>query len=208
MLTLTLLNNGVAFFFGGLRRREQFYNSSVATCFSGLLSVSITSFVLPTASYYMSDTSIRVLSGQSRGMTIILVVVYVAYLYFEFSTHKDIFNEESQKVAMRPRKTQVSHGAIMKGLVSADRIGTGPSRADVDDPAPNDRMIRLEFEDKDDEVEPELHLYVCIAVLIVGTTILGFNSKFMTDSIGASSLKPASPRTSSAWSSSLSSAMT
>ena len=52
--------------------------------------------------------------------------------------------------------------------------------------APNDELIRQDAYEDGDEDEPEppkLDFYVCLAVLAIGTTILAFNTQFMTDSI-------------------------
>jgi len=185
ILTLILLNNGVAFFFGGLRRREQFYNTLVATVFNGLLSVSIAAFVIPTASFYFSATAIPVITKQSRGMAILLMILYGLYLFFELKTHSDGFNEESKKVAMRPLKGALPPGAIQKGLAKAGGVGAGPGRAQLEDRVPNDELVNSGAfdEDEEDEEWPQLHFLVCLGVLVIGTAILAFNTQFMTDSI-------------------------
>ena len=101
IVTLILLLNGVAFFFGGLRRREQYYNTTVL---SGLFSLSVVAFIIPTASYYLSATTIQIITKQSRGTAIILIVVYALYLLFELKTHADSFKKESPKATNTPKK--------------------------------------------------------------------------------------------------------
>lgn len=185
-MTLILLNNGIAFFFGGLRRVEQFYNPLIATVFHSLLSVSIVAFVIPTASFYLSATAIPVITTQSRGMAIILMTIYGLYLYFELKTHADGFNEESQKVAIRPRKNKRTPRAVHKRLVQAGGIAAGPGRITYEGRLGNSHeLVASDAVDGEDEEAgwPQLHLYVCLAVLVIGTTILAFNTQFMTDSI-------------------------
>ncbi|KAI9647092.1 hypothetical protein NHQ30_005094 [Ciborinia camelliae] len=182
ILTLMLLNNGVAFMVGGLRRVEQYYNMLVATIFNSLLSVSIVSFIIPTASFHLSGTAVRVITKQSRGMAVILILIYALYLYFELKTHAAGFMEPSQKVPMRPRKRPVSRGHIQKELAKV-RLG-GPNLAE-----------RPPTDDEDeDENGLELHLYVCLGILIFGTAILAFNTQFMTDSIQGLTEKANVPR--------------
>ncbi len=152
ILTLILLNNGVAFCYGGLRRYEQFYNTLAATCFNGLLSVSIASFVIPTASYYMSATAIAVITKQSRGMALVLILVYALYLLFELLTHKSAFEEPSQKVAKTRRKGALPEGAIVKAVAVTGALGGAVGRADIRERPDDDAVFRrTAYEDGENE---------------------------------------------------------
>lgn len=93
---------------------------------------------------------------------------------FELKTHADGFNEESKKVAKRPRKNQLPPGAIQKGLAQAGGIAAAPGRARREDPGTTDDLMAtgaLEMEDRETDW-PQLHLYVCLAVLVISTIIL------------------------------------
>jgi Ca2+:H+ antiporter len=193
IITTNLLNTGLAFFLGGIRRSEQFFNVTVVQTMNLLLFIIIIALVLPTASALLSQTPIHTITRQSRGTAVILIIIYCLFLYFELLTHRAMFSMESMKVAMRPRKRKLPLGGVVKGLAAAGGVGAAVGRPsnlpyDLNSPTGDEIMDRSVFErvlhEQEEEVtEPRLHIYVCIATLIIGTTILAFNTKFMTDSI-------------------------
>lgn len=116
------------------------------------------------------------------------MAVYGLYLYFELRTHADGFSEESKKVAKCPRKNNLPPGAVSKVLVQAGGSAAGPGRPHLVNRAAGARHDELmnftTYEDGELESEwPQLHPYVCLTVLVIGITILAFNTQFMTDSI-------------------------
>ena len=175
ILSNLLLVLGFCFFFGGLRRKGQFFNQTVAQTATSLLALAVGSAIIPTCFDQFSDTPIASVAALSRGTSVILLVVYGAYLYFQLSTHSDMFNEVSQKVPMRPRKHAMPNGGIAKSLVKAGGIGAGPGRATVDERPPNDELMRTTaYEDEDDEPEmPQLHIAVAWATLAGSTALIG-----------------------------------
>lgn len=187
ILSNLLLVMGMCFFFGGLRRKEQFFNQTVAQTAASLLALAIGSVIIPTAFNNFSTTSTADIAELSRGTAIILLVVYGGYLYFQLSTHSDMFNEESKKVAMRPRKHALPEGAIAKSLAKAGGIGAGPGRAHLQNRPPNDELINITAHEEEPE-EPEeaqLHIAVSWATLAISTAIIGLCSEFMVDGISS-----------------------
>jgi Ca2+:H+ antiporter len=178
ILSNLLLVLGMCFFFGGLRRQEQFFNQTVAQTAASLLALAVGSLIIPTAFDNFSTTSTSDIAQLSRGTAVILLVVYAGYLYFQLSTHSDMFNEESKKVAMRPRKKALPEGAISKGLAKVGGIGAGPGRAQLDDRPPNDELINVQAheEEPDEPEEAQLHIYVAWATLACSTAIIGLCS--------------------------------
>lgn len=129
----------------------------------------------------------------------VLVVIYILYLYFEFVTHSSMFLEESRKVAIRPRKNVVHNGAV-KGIVVAGGLGAAIALGGMTYNPGDDHLMDVRAYEKwlqknaAGKKGPQLHIYVCIATLIIGTTILAFNTKFMTDSIEGLVTKAGVPR--------------
>jgi len=185
ILSNLLLVMGMCFFFGGLRRKEQFFNQTVAQTAASLLALAVGSVIIPTCFDLFSTTSNVPIAALSRGTAVILLVVYISYLYFQLSTHADMFNEQSQKVPMRPRKNAIPEGGVMKSLVKAGGIGAGPGRAAVLDRPPNDELVRTSaYEDQQEEPEmPQLHIAVAWATLAIATAIIGICAEFMVDGI-------------------------
>lgn len=187
ILSNLLLVMGMCFFFGGLRRTEQFFNQTVAQTAASLLALAIGSIIIPTCFDQFSTTPVASVAALSRGTAVILLVVYAGYLYFQLHTHVDMFNEESQKVPMRPRKHALPQGAISKGLAKAGGVGAGAGRPQLADRPPNDELINsTAYEDEDDEPEePTLHIAVAWATLAGATAIIGLCAEFMVDGIGS-----------------------
>ena len=100
ILSNILLVLGCCFFIGGLRYREQSFNTTVASTMSSLLTIASASLIIPAALSATlggdrSEASSQVLF-LSHYTSIILLAVYVMYLYFQLKTHADLF-EESQE---------------------------------------------------------------------------------------------------------------
>ena len=139
ILTLILLNNGVTFTVGGLRRVEEFCNALVATVFNGLLSVLIVAFIIPTAPFYLSGTAVNIITKQSKGRSIISIFIYALYLFFEVRTHAIAFMEEGQKVPKHPRKHDLPKGAVPRGIAEAGAVA-GLGRANITESPPPPAM--------------------------------------------------------------------
>ncbi|KAM0131967.1 hypothetical protein ACHAO1_007044 [Botrytis cinerea] len=188
ILSNLLLVMGMCFFFGGLRREEQFFNQTVAQTAASLLALAIASVIVPTAFDLWSETTDAPIAAISRGTSVILLVVYIGYLYFQLHTHSTMFNEESRKVPMKPRKNALPQGAIAKSLAKAGGIGAGPGRANITERPPNDELINPNAHEEDEEDEGEeaqLHILVAWATLAICTAIIGICAEFMVDSISA-----------------------
>ncbi|KAI1435536.1 Sodium/calcium exchanger protein-domain-containing protein [Xylaria sp. CBS 124048] len=101
ILANLLLILGGAFFMGGLRFREQMYNSTVTQMSACLLSLSVISLVLPTA--FHASFKNTVLADQqslkiSRGTSVILLLVYVVYLLFQLKSHAYMYESTPQHI--------------------------------------------------------------------------------------------------------------
>lgn len=101
VLSNILLVLGCCFLAGGIKHREQSFNSTVASTMSSLMAVSTASLIIPATLYAAMGTSnskdtkddnILVLS---HGTAIILLILYGLYLVFQLKTHADLFDEES-----------------------------------------------------------------------------------------------------------------
>ncbi len=96
ILSNILLVLGCCFFFGGLRYREQSFNSTVASTLSSLMTVATSSLIIPATLYAVmskNDSQEDNIMILSRGTSIILLLIYVAYLYFQLKSHADLFDD-------------------------------------------------------------------------------------------------------------------
>lgn len=101
ILANLLLILGMGFFLGGLRYREQVYNSTVTQMSACLLSLSVISLVLPTAFHasfkddgLANERSLKI----SRGTSVILLIVYILYLLFQLKSHAYMYESTPQHI--------------------------------------------------------------------------------------------------------------
>ena len=96
ILSNILLVLGCCFLAGGIRHKEQSFNSTVASTMSSLMTVATSSLIIPATLYAVmsnnksQDDNIMKLS---RGTAIILLLIYVAYLYFQLKSHASLFDD-------------------------------------------------------------------------------------------------------------------
>eukprot|EP00559_Dactyliosolen_fragilissimus_P009801 CAMPEP_0184873838 /NCGR_PEP_ID=MMETSP0580-20130426/42060_1 /TAXON_ID=1118495 /ORGANISM="Dactyliosolen fragilissimus" /LENGTH=324 /DNA_ID=CAMNT_0027376777 /DNA_START=505 /DNA_END=1479 /DNA_ORIENTATION=- len=97
-----LLVLGSCFFFGGLKIKEQKYNSTFATASMALLALSSVALVLPTpfAQYYeVDDEDVLKISRLS---SLALIFTYGQLLFFQLYTHAKFFHDEDDEDAQLP----------------------------------------------------------------------------------------------------------
>lgn len=101
ILSNLLLILGMAFLLGGLRFQEQIYNNTVTQMSACLLSLAVTSLVLPTvfhASFSDSADADKYVLKISRGTSVVLLIVYVLYLAFQLKSHAYLYESTPQAV--------------------------------------------------------------------------------------------------------------
>ncbi|KAF2753954.1 Calcium/proton exchanger [Pseudovirgaria hyperparasitica] len=98
ILSNILLVLGCCFIAGGIAKPEQKFNSTVASTMSSLMAVASASLIIPATLYAAlrdskesSNDNILLLS---HGTSIILLILYVLYLYFQLKSHAHLFDEE------------------------------------------------------------------------------------------------------------------
>ncbi|KAF1814779.1 hypothetical protein P152DRAFT_391614 [Eremomyces bilateralis CBS 781.70] len=126
ILANLLLILGMAFVVGGLRYREQIYNSTVTQMSACMLSLSVLSLVLPTAFHAsFSDSNLADQSTLkiSRGTSVILLIVYVLYLLFQLKSHAYLYESTPQHII-----DEESHPGLL-----ADVLGGSSSSSSSDD---------------------------------------------------------------------------
>ncbi|KAM0247741.1 hypothetical protein ACHAQJ_009726 [Trichoderma viride] len=179
ILSNLLLVMGFCFFFGGLRRPEQHFNTVVAQTAASMLALAAASVIVPTVFDAAANTPTDKVAKLSRGTAVILLIVYGAYLFFQLKTHSQVFNEQSQKVPAKPWSSGSSNPNVKQGLmVPATLVGGGI----VDKDLIANSQLEEEEEEEDD---PQLHFYVAIGTLAGSTAIIALCAEFMVGSIDA-----------------------
>ncbi|KAI8378098.1 calcium/proton exchanger [Choanephora cucurbitarum] len=99
ILSNLLLVLGFCFFLGGLHRTEQKFNVTAAQTSCSLLAVTTLSLLVPAAfsvSTPNEDTQESILQ-LSQGVSIVLLIVYVLYLFFQLKTHTFLYEDENDE---------------------------------------------------------------------------------------------------------------
>ncbi|KAK1988442.1 calcium/proton exchanger [Colletotrichum cereale] len=190
VLSNLLLVMGFCFFFGGLNRPEQYFNTTVAQTAASLLFIAVASVIVPTVFDKNDNTNNPIhVAALSRGTAVILLIIYASYLFFQLKTHNSVFNEESQKVAAKPW----SRGGLKEGALARGLAGTGARMAQIgvrndgeDDRRELSRIMMQRHEeddDEDDEEDPQLHFFVAVGTLALATVLIAFCAEAMVSSI-------------------------
>ncbi|KAJ6153701.1 Sodium/calcium exchanger membrane region [Penicillium chermesinum] len=94
ILVNLLLVLGSAIIAGGILSPDQTYNNDLTQSYVGLLNLTVACLMIPTA-FYGSVKSIKSADHMSlafsRGVSVILLIIYFLYLFFQFNTHKHLF---------------------------------------------------------------------------------------------------------------------
>lgn len=174
MLSNLLLVMGMCFFFGGVNRIEQHFNVVVAQTAASLLSLAVGSLIIPTAFHTWSNGNTANTAPLSRGTSVLLLVVYGCYLFFQLKSHTAIYNEPSKKVEKRSKKSgDANRGIAQIGRMTARTMG-----------GPNAQEVNIQDE-SDHPEQPQLSIYVALLTLGISTALVAVCAEFMVDSISA-----------------------
>ncbi|ORY82447.1 calcium/proton exchanger [Protomyces lactucae-debilis] len=106
VLSNLLLILGMAFFLGGLRFTEQYYNNTVTQTTGTLLLLAVVSLAIPAgfhASFRDSQLADDRVLQLSYSTSIILLLVYGAYLFFQLKTHASLYRDVATGPEQTPR---------------------------------------------------------------------------------------------------------
>ncbi|PGG99964.1 calcium/proton exchanger [Blastomyces parvus] len=130
ILANLLLILGMCFLFGGLRYREQLYNSNITQMSAALLSLSVMSLLLPTAfhaSFNNMEIADAVVLKVSRGTSVILLLVYVLYLLFQLKSHAYFYESTPQH-----KIDEESHPGVLADMLNSSSSSESSSSSDSD----------------------------------------------------------------------------
>ncbi|KAJ2358432.1 hypothetical protein IWW50_001617 [Coemansia erecta] len=207
-----LLVSGCCFFFGGLKNNEQVFNTHAAQSYGSLLAMAILSTLLPAAYNSLNAKDADLKSGTltlSHVTAIFLLVVYIAYLFFQLRTHVNLFSaipvEDRKAAAQKVKKADVDEESAVDGPPAAETAVVSASATPVNmasaavsrdqivainEPAAgakeeveNNGGEGIEDDEDDDEEEIELTLWASIVLLLITCGLIGVCAEFLVDSI-------------------------
>ncbi|KAJ5545246.1 Sodium/calcium exchanger membrane region [Penicillium sp. DV-2018c] len=177
ILSNLLLVLGMCFFLGGIDRVEQHFNVTVAQTAASMLALAVSSLIIPTAYHRWSNLEkTDGTAALSRGTSVLLLIVYGCYLFFQLKSHADMYNRPSPKVERRHGKVgegDASRGIAQIGkMTAAPLVGSNPEHMQMEDP-------------EDDPEVPQLSVLTAVLTLVISTAFVGACAEFMVESIDA-----------------------
>lgn len=151
ILVNLLLVLGSAIIAGGLISPDQTYNNDLTQSYVGLLNLTVACLMIPTA-FYGSVKSVKSADHMSlafsRGVSVILLIIYFLYLFFQFNTHKHLFRPRAagiQATDLPNGATQPTYDELfgdVESSLDADEAANGessrqPEMQQVSSPFPN-----------------------------------------------------------------------
>lgn len=103
LLSNLLLVLGFCFIFGGYNRVQQTFNQTAAQTMSSLLAIACASLLIPAAfrATLPHDKEDHFIDGKilelSRGTSIVILIVYVLFLYFQLGSHHALFEQQEEE---------------------------------------------------------------------------------------------------------------
>ena len=175
MLSNLLLVMGMCFAFGGIGRQEQFFNVTVAQTAASLLALAIGGLIIPTAFKIFAKVD-RGVAPTSRGTAVMLLITYGCYLFFQLKTHREVYNEPSQKVPKKKSKKRKGRDDIRKSIANA-----GGAAAQV---GVGEQGVQAE-EGEHEEDPPLLTKWGALITLAGSTVLVALCAEYMVSAIDA-----------------------
>lgn len=91
LLVNLLLLPALSIFYATYHRKSMVHEYAVTKKYSLLLYLATAGFVAPTMFDLQTTSPVEATASASRGTSIVLILTYGAYLFFQFSTHKNFF---------------------------------------------------------------------------------------------------------------------
>jgi Ca2+:H+ antiporter len=165
----------LGFFVGGIGRLEQYFDASTSQTIGMLLLLAVLSLVVPTVSHLLTVTPPDGILKQSRGISIIILISYGLYLYFQLGTNRELFNKPPQKARQTANEmSKIEAGAVAKKFAEMGRAIACSSAVDP---------VYVDEEEEEQEDVPRLSLTGGCISMVITIVLIAFNTQFAADSI-------------------------
>lgn len=193
ILSNLLLVLGCCFVAGGVKFPQQFFNQTVAQTMSSLMALSVIGLLLPAAFHASLPKKTPDLSGKilafSRGNSILLLLVYGLYLFFQLKTHAFLFKDPEEHLIAEvdqsraaSRATRDPVGAVSAAIASgSDAHGSRGSLSSRRSAVTRPKSIAS----IDDNKESHLTSWESVIVLAITTLLVSLCADYLVSSIDA-----------------------
>ncbi|PNY83054.1 calcium/proton exchanger [Deinococcus koreensis] len=123
-----LLVMGLAVFLGGLKYKEQKFNLKSASTIASLLTISLIALSIPTIFDYAARAVAPERVAQldvnlSDATAVVLIIMYIAYIFFTLRTHKDILSTSDDEGARDEHDGPLWSVPLAVGVLAGATIG-------------------------------------------------------------------------------------
>ena len=187
MLSNMLLVLGCCFVAGGWRGGLQDFNETVASTMSSLLLVASASLIIPATLYAVMAKGAGADRGNaedqvmilSRGTSIILLILYVLYLFFQLKSHADVFLAKPEDAQAREHRNRAD------SLIAPGRLEDGNAGFNhtVLESSPTDMQGEGLPKNDEDEEEHILGPVSSTVALVVVTVLVAWCAEYLVGSI-------------------------
>src|SRR3989344_1217568 len=112
---ISLLLIGISMLLGGLKYKEQSFNSKIGSVSSTMLIIAIIGLSIPTIYSILTQATVLTTTSLSLSVSVVMAVIYLLGLVFTFVTHKHLFDwgDELKKEKVKPTITKRKAIAIL-----------------------------------------------------------------------------------------------
>ncbi|KAF8126075.1 calcium proton exchanger [Boletus edulis] len=198
-----LLVLGTCFFVGGLRYSEQGFGPMLAQTNTSVLTISVIAVLLPSA-FVMSlgnssnsNTIDSLVLKMSHGVSMILLFIYAAYLFFQLFSHREHYRHDSvdilqsKKYTKNPFKIQkFRRGKVSKytDIPLVDSPVTSRPHIHILEPEEQTSVVadvesgHVSPTSEEGFEEPQMNVSVTFGLLIAATAFVAVTAVFLVDS--------------------------
>ncbi|KAF4609990.1 hypothetical protein D9613_010509 [Agrocybe pediades] len=200
LLSNLLLVLGCAFIVGGFRFSQQQFQPMVAQLNSSLLIVAVISLTIPAAFHQYLESrlpagrELSILLELSRISAIILILIYIAYLFFQFYSHNHLFLDTLQEYTITTASGGSSRRTSRSSHFFTRRSSTLPLPSTS--PAPPSSSSSSASSSCAEE-EPKLNIVTALVLLATITALAYVTAEFLIDSLEG--LVESHPNVSKEW---------
>lgn len=174
ILSNLLLVLGCAFFFGGLKFKEQYFGTISSQINSTLLLCAAMGVLFPTVLTYANEEGLKEELGFSRATAMVLFVLYFMFLYFQLYTHKNVYDsvtEGKEPSNLLAGAREGSSADLSNSFInSAEMISAAASTATTTES--DDSPVAAADDDEEEDVLGVKYAVVWLTIITVFISVL------------------------------------
>eukprot|EP01032_Pedospumella_encystans_P016814 gene16814-19166_t len=165
ILSNMLLVLGCAFFFGGIKHKNQYFGTISSQMNASLLMLATMGILFPTILSNTFQESRLGEMGFSRATSVILFLLYFAFLYFQLFSHKELYEEKTDQRLGEQSTNGLIGPNVEEGVPPMMRSTSGEKKE-------GSEVAEEEDEDEDEDLLGFNNSIIWLAIITVFISIL------------------------------------